>query len=175
MLIIEERVDPAEPATDSLVLPFELRQKSRLRTKLASGEEAALFMPRGTVLRGGDRLRAGDGRIVRVEASPEQLIEVRAASALELARAAYHLGNRHVPLQVGEGWLRLADDTVLRDMLAQLGATLVLLEAPFEPEAGAYGGGHSHGHSAHSHHSNDEGHGGIIHEYGHGHEHDHEH
>lgn len=193
MLIIEERTDSEDEASDVLSLPFELRQKSRLRATLASGEDVALFMPRGTVLRDGDRLRASDGRLIRVEASSEQLIEVRAASVRELARAAYHLGNRHVPLQVGDGWLRLADDYVLRDLLAQLGATLILLESPFQPEAGAYGGGHAHSGGGHAHsgsepssrdddharhdlEAHDErSHRGIIHEYGPAHERDHEH
>ena len=150
-----------------LELPFELRQKSRLRTQLASGEEAAVMLRRGEVLRGGDLLVASDGRIVEVVASPERVVNVECANPAELARAAYHLGNRHVAVQVGEGFLRLAADHVLEDMLLGLGAKLTILDASFEPEAGAYqghaGGGHSH---------EEDGHGGKIHEYG---EHEHEH
>jgi len=93
------------------VLPFEQRQKSRLRTVLANGEEAGIFLERGTILRGGDFLQADDGRIVRVVSAEEDLMEVRAADASALARAAYHLGNRHTPVQVGAGGGRLRSGT----------------------------------------------------------------
>jgi len=147
-----------------LELPFELRQKSRLRAKLDSGEEVALLLPRGEILRGGDLLAASDGRIVEVVARPERLLHVECDSPQALARAAYHLGNRHVPVQVGDGFLRLAADHVLEQMLNGLGARLTSIEAPFEPEAGAYGGAHSHG-GGHHHHG-ETGHGARIHEYG---------
>ncbi|MBM3352654.1 MAG: urease accessory protein UreE [Betaproteobacteria bacterium] len=145
---------------DRLRLPFESRQKSRLKTKLVSGEEVGLMLPRGEVLRGGDLVTASDGRIIEVVAEPEKVVHVTCASAVELAKAAYHLGNRHVPVQVGEGFLRLAADHVLEEMLVKLGATVAHLEAPFEPEAGAYGGGHRH---------DQMGHGGKIHDHHHGH------
>jgi len=140
-----------------LKLPFEARQKSRLRAKLVSGEDVALLLPRGEVLRGGDLVTASDGRVIEVIAEPETLLHVQCADALALARAAYHLGNRHVPVQVGEGFLRLAADHVLAEMLKGLGATVSELEAPFEPEAGAYSGGqsehhHSHDPDPHPHH-----------------------
>jgi len=121
-----------------LELPFEARQKSRLRTRLASGEEVALMLPRGEILRGGDLVTASDGRVVEVIAQPEKLLQVAGASAAQLARAAYHLGNRHVPVQVGNGFLRLAEDHVLEEMLRKLGAEVSRVEAPFEPEGGAY-------------------------------------
>lgn len=158
MLIVQKRIAP-QPACDAeLVLPFELRQKSRLRTTVASGEEIGLFLPRGTLLRDGDCLRADDGRVVRVEAAPEELIEARCADADALARAAYHLGNRHTPVQVGAGWLRLAADDVLAAMLCGMGAVVTSVRAPFEPEAGAYAaGGHAH--------SGDAKHAGIIHDF----------
>lgn len=127
-----------------LELPLEARQKSRLRAKLASGEEVALKLPRGERLRGGDLLTASDGRVIEVVSQPEKLLQVECASATELARVAYHLGNRHVPVEVGGGYLRLAPDHVLEEMLRRLGARLSTVEAPFEPEAGAYGGGHHH-------------------------------
>ena len=131
-----------------LELPFDARQKSRLRTRLASGEEAALMLPRGEVLRGGDLIVASDGRVVEVIAAAERLLHVECALATELARCAYHLGNRHVPVEVGEGFLRLAEDHVLEKMLAGLGAKLSHVTAPFEPEAGAYHGSEDcdHGH-----------------------------
>lgn len=141
----------------ALELPFERRQKSRQRARLVSGEEVALQLPRGEVMRGGDWLVASDGRVIEVVAAVERVVHVECATPRDLARAAYHLGNRHVPVQVGEGWLRIAEDPVLARMLEGLGARLATLEAPFEPEAGAYG--------AHHRHDNESGHGGRIHEF----------
>ena len=138
-----------------LILPFEQRQKSRLRARLENGEEVALILPRGRVLRGGDRVAATDGREVEIVAAPEKLLHIEST---ELARLAYHLGNRHVPLQVGPGFLRIAEDHVLEEMARKLGARVSHVEAPFEPEAGAYG------------HQHDEmGHGGRIHDHFHDH------
>ena len=94
-----------------------------------------MVMPRGEVLRGGDRLLASDGRVFEVVSAPETLLHIEAPS---LVRIAWHLGNRHVPVQVGEGFLRIADDRVLEVMLRGLGATVSQVEAPFEPEGGAY-------------------------------------
>ena len=141
-----------------LRLPFERRQKSRQRAALVSGEEVALELPRGQVLRGGDWVVASDGRVIEIVAEPENVIHIECDGAQELARAAYHLGNRHVPVQVGQGWLRIAADHVLEEMLKGLGARLQPMEAPFEPEAGAY--------AAHHRHDNESGHGGRIHEFG---------
>jgi urease accessory protein len=115
-----------------------------LRAKLANGEEVSVVLPRGDILRGGDILATHDGRAVRVVASPESLLHVECDSAHALARAAYHLGNRHVAVQIDEGYLRIAADHVLERMLTGLGARVSAVEAPFEPEAGAYAG-HSHG------------------------------
>jgi urease accessory protein len=157
MLVIESRCDKAAHQ-EQLSLPFELRQKSRLRTKLASGEEAGLFLEHGSILRGGDCLRANDGRIVLVVAADEELMEAKCVTPFQLVRAAYHLGNRHVPVQIGDGWLRFQADEVLAQMLRGLNATVSKVSAQFEPEAGAYAGGHHH-------HSMDAKHSGIIHEF----------
>ena len=147
-----------------LRLAFEQRQKSRLKTRLVSGEEVALLLPRGEILRGGDLVTASDGRVIEVIAEPEKLLHIESDA---LAKLAYHLGNRHVPVQVGEGFLRIAADHVLEEMVKKLGAKVKQVEAPFEPEAGAYAGGH---------HQHDEmGHGGKIHEHHHEHDHDHKH
>ena len=181
MIEINSRFEVSPPgrgvvAKDRLLLPFEQRQKSRLRAQLVSGEEVALNLPRGEVLRGGDLLLASDGRVVEVVARPERLLHVECDSPQALSRAAYHLGNRHVPVQVGNGWLRLAADHVLEQMLKGLGARTSPFEAPFEPEAGAYGG-HAHG-AGHHTHGSEAGHGARIHEYGSrgGHDHsDHDH
>ncbi|HUJ86786.1 MAG TPA: urease accessory protein UreE [Burkholderiales bacterium] len=146
MLEITSRLEKgARAPSGQLRLPFELRQKSRLRTRLVSGEEVALLLPRGGILRGGDLVGASDGRVIEVLAEPEQLLHIESA---ELAKLAYHLGNRHVPVQVGKGFLRIAADHVLEQMAHKLGARVSRVEAPFEPEAGAYAGGHGdhHGH-----------------------------
>ena len=144
MLTIESLHDGPEQADDVLELSFDYRAKSRLRARTAGGAEVALFLPRGTVLRGGQKLCCEDGSIIEVRAATETLTEVRAADARELARVAYHLGNRHVAVEVGDGWLRFAADHVLGAMVLGLGAELRPVDAPFEPEAGAYSHGHQH-------------------------------
>jgi len=145
MLLIEQRAAMDAVATEKLLLPFETRCKSRLRTGLASGEECGLFLPRGGVLRGGDRLLGNDGRVIEVIAAPELLMETASTDPLQLARAAYHLGNRHVAVQLLSGSLRFAQDHVLGEMVRGLGLPVVEIEAPFEPEAGAYGAHGGHG------------------------------
>jgi urease accessory protein len=150
MLNVTQKLHDRRVATDRLILPFELRQKSRLRTHLASGVEVGLFLERGTVLRGGDQLRAEEGMIIEVVAADETVSTVVSADASQLARAGYHLGNRHVAVQFGKGWLRYRHDHVLDDMVRGLGLAVIVEQAPFEPEGGAYGHshGHSHGHAA---------------------------
>ena len=144
MLNITRRLPSAEtPADVRLVLPFQLRNKSRLRTALENGEEVGMILERGSILRGGDLLLADDGRVVEVVAEPESVSTVRAPGAVALCRASYHLGNRHVALQIGDGWVRYQHDHVLDEMVRGLGLAVTLERAPFEPEAGAYGG-HSH-------------------------------
>ncbi len=139
--VLDQVLSSATPTTHRLRLPFDARSRSRLRARLEDGPEVALVLPRGTVLRGG-AVVAGSGWVVGIEAADEDVLEVRATSALALARAAYHLGNRHVPVQVCEDRLVLGYDAVLADMLVGLGASLLRTWAPFEPEGGAYGHGH---------------------------------
>ena len=146
MLEITERLSAPEQAQATLTLPFELRQKSRLRARLDNGEEVGLFLPRGAVLRHGDLLRADTGLVVRVEAAIEEVSRATTHDPLLLARAAYHLGNRHVPLQIGAGWVRFQRDHVLDGMLRDLGLRVMEERAPFEPEAGAYSHRHAHEH-----------------------------
>jgi len=157
MLTLVARCEPVDHPYGELVLPFDLRIRSRLRTRLASGEEAVLKTERGAILRGGECLKSEDGRVVRVAAAPEKVMHIACADQFALTRAAYHLGNRHVAVEIGDGFLRIAADHVLGDMLLGLGAKVQELEAPFEPESGAYGGGHGH-------HEESE-HGGKIHQY----------
>ena len=136
MVIVREKLASAGIAAAGRVsLAFEYRQRSRQRAKLDSGEEIGMVLPRGEILRGGDRVLASDGRVFEVVSAPERLLHIEAAS---LARIAWHLGNRHVPVQVGDGFLRIAEDRVLEQMLRGLGASVSRLEAPFEPEGGAY-------------------------------------
>ena len=148
MLLIELIHAGDALSTEQLVLDFDARTKSRLRTRLASGEEAGLFLPRGTILRGGDKLESADGRVVEVVSAPEDLLEARSDNSRELTRASYHLGNRHVAVEVGgdaeSDWIRIQADHVLETMLIGLGTQVRKLLAPFEPEAGAYAPGHHH-------------------------------
>jgi len=169
----------------TLTLAFDARCKSRLAATLDSGEEVALVLPRGTVLRDGDVLVADDGGLIRVVAAAESVLVVRAPDVLTLTRAAYHLGNRHTPVEVGVDYLKLEYDPVLADMLKRLGALVDQVEMPFQPETGAYGGGHRHGHDEtfaedyalaqqvygeHHGHSHDHDHGECGHDH-HGHAH----
>jgi urease accessory protein len=129
------------------VLDFTRRRRSRQLVELENGLTIGLALPKGTVLRDGDLLVLDDGSLVAVRAAAESVLRVSAGTVRQLARAAYHLGNRHVPLEVGESWVQLAFDAVLADMLSRLeGVSVQRLTVPFEPESGAYGGGHRHGH-----------------------------
>jgi urease accessory protein len=160
MLIIEKKAARDAQADERLHLPFDARCKSRLRTRLESGEEAGLFLERGTVLRPGDRLEANDGRIIEVVASSERVMEVYSDDAVLLARAAYHLGNRHVAVELRQGLMRFACDHVLGEMVCGLGLEVVENEAPFDPESGAYGHHVRH----HGHSADGEGRGSRLHD-----------
>ncbi len=161
-----------EPKADAtflqVSLPFERRQKARQRVTLDSGEDVALVVPRGTILRDGDCLESGAGVRVRVCAAPEPVSIVKGDSPQALARAAYHLGNRHVWVQVGDGWLAYLADHVLDDLVRGLGLVPVAIEAAFEPEAGAYSGDTAARVSEHSHTHHD---GVGLDAGGHGHTH----
>jgi urease accessory protein len=133
----------------SVTLTLEQRSRGRLRVTLDDGRKAGVFVERGSRLHDGDRLVSeATGLIVAVRAAPEPLSALRCTGALPLARACYHLGNRHVPLQIQEGVIRYPHDPVLDAMLRGLGFEVFLEHAPFEPEPGAYvghaGGGHAH-------------------------------
>jgi urease accessory protein len=156
-------VVPTETAEASgvVTLGFADRRRSRMRIHLDDGREAALMLPRGTILHDGDRLRDPEsGVVVSVRAADQTLSFVHAAGAVALARAAYHLGNRHIPVQVGAGWLAYEHDHVLDQMVEELGLAVEAHFAPFEPEAGGYRHGAASGHS---------------HGRAHGHEHEHDH
>ncbi|TKC91743.1 urease accessory protein UreE [Trinickia terrae] len=187
MRTIDKRITPNVKLAATLVaraptltLAFDARCKSRLAATLDSGEEVALVLPRGTVLADGDVLVADDGGLVRVVAAAEDVLLVRAPDPLTLTRAAYHLGNRHTRVEIGADCLKLEADPVLAEMLQRLGASVEKASLPFQPETGAYGGGHKHGHDEtfaedyalaqqvfDEHHGHDHGH-----DHGHAHDHD---
>lgn len=163
MLYLTQRVDSPGKLTASLTLPIDVRVKSRIKVTLNDGREAGLLLPRGLLLRGGDVLSNEDGsEFVQIIAADEGVSVVHCDDPFTLAKACYHLGNRHVPLQIMPGELRYHHDHVLDDMLRQFGLEVTFAHLPFEPEAGAYASeshGHSHGHS-HSHeHDHDHHHG----------------
>lgn len=142
----------------SVSLPIELRIKSRVRVLLDDGREAGLMLPRGVLLRGGDVLKSDDGLLVKVIAQVQTVSSVFSNDALLLMKAAYHLGNRHIPIQIEKQFVRYLHDHILDDMIRGLGLAVVVSKEAFEPEAGAYqqmGGGHSHGENdehKHEHH-----------------------
>ncbi|WP_136810780.1 urease accessory protein UreE [Desulfosediminicola flagellatus] len=148
---IDKTEDRAAVAVTTLTLPLDLRQKSRQRVELDNGQEAAVILKRGTVLHNNDMLIATDKTVIRVQAANELLSAARCNDPLLFARACYHLGNRHMPLQIESGRIVYLHDHVLDDMLRGLGLEVEQVSEPFEPEAGAYGGsadnaGHHHGH-----------------------------
>lgn len=151
-ILLESVVTKAElndkSITLSLTLAFEKRQKSRFRAVLNTGNEAAVIIDRGLVLRNGDCLKSRDGQLVKIISANEEVSSVHCDNAFDLARAAYHLGNRHVALQVGESWLRYLKDHVLDEMVEGFGLKIKHEPAPFEPEVGAY---HSQQHHHHAH------------------------
>ena len=145
-------------------LDWDVRQKSRFDATDSQGRQLGVFLPRGTLVRGGDVLVAEDGSLVQVQAAPQPVLEVRHCtehgSPFDLLRAAYHLGNRHVALELQPDRLALEPDHVLADMLRQQHLIVTEALAPFEPEGGAYRSG-GHGHHGHDHaqdHGGDHGH-----------------
>ena len=151
MILLTQRLGEAGHISATATLSLDTRIKSRVRITLDDGRDAGLMLERGQLIRGGELLSDAEGReVVRVLAAPEQVSSVRCNDPLLLARAAYHLGNRHVPLQVEREFLRYQHDYVLDDMLRGLGLEVTVEQAPFEPEAGAYQSApHSHTHNDH--------------------------
>jgi urease accessory protein len=134
-------------------LDWDVRQKSRFDATDSLGRALGVFLPRGTLVRGGDMLLAEDGSMVRVIAAPQAVLRITACeahgAAFDLTRAAYHLGNRHVPIELKPDHLKIEPDHVLADMLRAMHLTVQAVEEAFEPEGGAYSaGGHGHSHAA---------------------------
>lgn len=153
MLTFKTRLDTPTHSALSLTLPYERRVISRQRVTLDDGTDAGLLLPRGTVLQEGDHLQADSGETIIIKAAAETVSSLYCDEAVLLARACYHLGNRHVPLQIGQGMLRYQHDHVLDGMLHGLGLHVRVEQATFTPESGAYNNGHGHKHShAHEHH-----------------------
>ena len=149
-------------------LDWDVRQKSRFAATDSLGRDLAIFLPRGQAVRGGDVLVAEDGSLIRVIAAPQKVLRITACahhgSPFDLMRAAYHLGNRHVPIELQPDHLKIEPDHVLADMLRSMHMTVVEADLPFEPEGGAYGG-----------HVTNDGHSHHQHSHGAGHSHDHDH
>ena len=171
-------------AIPSVTLTLEQRRRSRQRLTLDnSNEHVGMAIERGQTLRDGDLLVTQDQQYIRVQAALEQVVRVSAQSPWQLARAAYHLGNRHVLLEIADGFLQFEYDPVLVDMLTQLGDLYTeVTQAIFEPDVGAYGGGHRHGHdesfeadyalAQEAYHTHEPHH---AHDHSHEHSHDHHH
>lgn len=144
-------------STDEILIDYDRRHRRRIVLKTETGQEILLDLPQATRLRDGDGLQLQSGAIIRVRARPEPLAEIHAHSEAELIRIAWHLGNRHLPVQLLRDKIRIRQDHVIEAMVEQLGGHIDRIEAPFDPEAGAYAGGHSHNHDdeeedhAHSH------------------------
>ncbi len=174
---------------DTVVLDFDERYRRRFAMTGVRGLGFLLDLPEAVMLRAGDGLKLDDGGIVEVVAAPEPLAEIRAADSAALTRVAWHLGNRHLPTELTKRSLRIRRDPVIEEMARGLGALVVAIEAPFNPEGGAYvraAGGHDHDHDhdhghAHDHdhdhdHHHDHGHGHDRHDHGHDdHDHGHDH
>ena len=171
-------------------LDWDQRQKSRFHTTASNGQRVGVFLPRGSLLRGGDVLLLQDGSLLRVVAAPQALLLITTCpqhgSPFDLMRAAYHLGNRHVPIELQPDHIKIEPDHVLAEMLRAMHLTVREVNEAFEPEGGAYGNaghGHSHGHGsgghAHPHAHEHPSDAGAAHEHGpacvHGHAHAHAH
>ena len=161
----------AEAAADTVVLDFDDRHRRRMAMTGTRGLEFLLDLENAIALRGGDALVLDDGRLVEVIAAPEPLIEIRGSDPRHLARLAWHLGNRHLPTQIMPKGLRIRRDHVIEAMVRGLGARVVEIEAPFDPEGGAYADT-SHAPAGEGRHAADPGHGSSDHG---GHAHDHHH
>jgi len=138
MLLLNELIDSNETVNETLTLSFDARQKSRLKTKLDGGDEVSLLLPRGSVLRHGNILRSESGLMVKVIAAKENVSVVYSKEGLALMKACYHLGNRHVPLQISEEFVCYQKDHVLDAMIQGLGLEVSHVQSAFEPESGAY-------------------------------------
>ena len=186
-----------EAPADTVVLDFDDRHRRRVVMTGTRGLAFLLDLEHATALRGGDALALEDGRLIEVVAAAEPLVEIKGADPHHLIRVAWHLGNRHLPTQIMPKALRIRRDHVIEAMVKGLGARVIEIEAPFDPEGGAYAEAAAHGHAHegheheghshdkhahgdhhddhdHDHHHHDHGHGHHEHHHGHSHAHDHD-
>ncbi|MBI5129241.1 MAG: urease accessory protein UreE [Rhodopseudomonas palustris] len=152
-----------QPAADTVVLDFDDRHRRRMAMTGTRGLEFLLDLEHAVALRGGDALVLDDGRLIEVVAAPEPLLEIRGRDPQHLVRLAWHLGNRHLPTQITAKALRIRRDHVIADMVKGLGGKAVEIDAPFDPEGGAYAPAHESGDHDHAHHDHDH------HDHGHHH------
>ena len=168
-----------QAAADTVVLDFDDRHRRRMAMTGTRGLEFLLDLESAVALRGGDALVLEDGRLIEVVAAPEPLAEIRCTDPQHLVRIAWHLGNRHLPTQIMPKGLRIRRDHVIEAMVKGLGARIIEIEAPFDPEGGAYAAPHAaHDHSSHDHHHHHDDHGHDHHHdehCDHDHQHDHSH
>jgi urease accessory protein len=160
-----------EAPADTVVLDFDDRHRRRMAMRGTHGLEFLLDLEKAVALRGGDALVLEDGRLIEVVAAPEPLLEIKGSDPHQLIRVAWHLGNRHLPTQLMPKALRIRRDHVIEAMVRGLGCRVIEIEAPFDPEGGAYAASeHDHGHHAHDHAHEHHGHD----HHGHDHHHDHD-
>lgn len=138
---------PKENVAGTLTLDFDARHRRRIRLTADEGEDILLDLPKAVAMAHGDGLQLEDGRWLMVQAAAEQIVEIRHKDPNQLVRLAWHLGNRHLPTEIQEQFLRIRPDHVIEHMLCGFGAELTKAHAPFQPEGGAYGGEHSNHHS----------------------------
>jgi len=145
---------PKEKAAGSLTLDFDARHRRRIRLTSDQGEDILIDLPKAVAMADGDALQLEDGKLLKVKAATELVVEVRHQDQVQLIRLAWHLGNRHLAAEIRNHFLRIRPDRVIEDMLHGFGARLVKVQVPFQPEGGAYGDhGHHHEHrGAESHH-----------------------
>jgi urease accessory protein len=170
-----------QSAADTVVLDFDDRHRRRMAMTGTRGLEFLLDLENAVALRGGDALLLEDGRLIEVVAAAEPLLEIRGADPLHLVRVAWHLGNRHLPTQIMPKGLRIRRDHVIEAMVKGLGARIIEIEAPFDPEGGAYASSHAHASEAHAHaqahssHAHAHAHAHSSHDHGHHDHSDHHH
>ena len=144
---------PKENAAGTLTLDFDGRHRRRIRLTADQGENVLLDLPNAVAMADGDGLQLDDGRWLKIQAAPELVVEIRHQDFHQLVRLAWHLGNRHLPMEIRDQVLHIRPDHVIEDMLHRLGADLVKVQTPFQPEGAAYGDhGHDHNHTHDGHH-----------------------
>lgn len=167
--VVRKPAVKAEKVIDTVVLDHDGRHKRRIVLTGRGGTAFLMDLDKATVLEDGDALKLEDGRLVKVEAAPEKLLEITAENPLRLLRTAWHIGNRHTPAEITAEAIYIEDDHVLAEMIRGQGCAIRHVERPFRPERGAYDHGHAHGHD----HGHDHGHHDHGHDHGHAHGHVH--